>query len=87
MTLREGSQSSRIDVVFDTYKENSIKNSERSQRGEETGHELQGITGTQMVRQWRSFLTKVSNKTSVIKFIVHEWRKAEYRAKLQQKKV
>ena len=30
MALREGSQSNRIDVVFDTYKKNSIKNSERS---------------------------------------------------------
>ena len=30
MALREGSQSNRIDIVFDTYQENSIKNSERS---------------------------------------------------------
>ena len=50
MALREGSHSSRIDVVFDTYKENSIKNCERSLRVEKTGHELQGVTGTQMVR-------------------------------------
>lgn len=49
LALWEGSQSRRIDVVFDTYK-NSIKNSERSLREEETGQQLQGITGTQMVR-------------------------------------
>ena len=29
MVLREGKHKKRIDVVFDTYKENSIKNSER----------------------------------------------------------
>lgn len=85
MALREGSHSNRIDVVFDTYKETSIKNSERSLRGEETGHELQGITGTQIVRQWRSYLTKVSNKSSLITFIVNEWQKVEYRAKLHEK--
>lgn len=28
MALKEGSQSKRIDVVFDTYRDNSIKNSE-----------------------------------------------------------
>lgn len=37
MALREGSQSRRVDVVFNTYMVNSIKNSERSLRGEETG--------------------------------------------------
>ena len=30
MALKEGNQSTRIDVVFDTYIHNSIKNSERS---------------------------------------------------------
>ncbi|CAM4534943.1 unnamed protein product [Leuciscus chuanchicus] len=85
MALREGSQSRRIDVVFDTYKQNSIKNSERSLRGEETGHELQDITSTQMVRQWRNFLSKVNSKTSLISFIVNEWRKPQYREKLQEK--
>ena len=54
MALHEDGHSKRIDVVFDTYKEESIKNSERSLRGEETGHELQNITSTQIVRQWRS---------------------------------
>jgi hypothetical protein len=85
MALREGSQSNRVDVVFDTYQENSIKNSERSVRGEETGHQLQGITATQIVRQWRSFLTRVNNKTSLITFIVSEWRKTGCREKLQEK--
>jgi hypothetical protein len=72
MALREGSQSSRIDVVFDIYLENSIKNSERSVRGGETGHQLKDITGTQIVRQWKSFLTRVDNKTNLITFIVSQ---------------
>ncbi len=85
MALSQGSNSKRIDVVFDTYRENSIKNSERSARGGETGHQLQSITGTQIVRQWRSFLTRVTNKTSLIAFIVSEWRKTEHREKLKDK--
>ena len=85
MALKEGSQSNRIDVVFDKYQENSIKNSERSVRGGETGHQLQSITGAQIVRQWRTFLSRIANKTSLITFIVSEWRKAQYREKLHGK--
>jgi len=85
MVLDEGDKSNRIDVVFDTYRENSIKNSERLLRGEECGHQLQAIVGTQIVRQWRSFLTRVKNKNSLISFIVREWMKAGFREKLQQK--
>ena len=75
----------RIDVVFDTYKELSIKNSERLLRGEESGHQLCNITSTQIVRQWRNFLTRVTNKTSLITFIVSEWRKEACREKLEEK--
>ena len=85
MALREGSKSTRIDVVFDTYRKNSIKDSERSARGEETRQQLQAITSAQIVRQWRSFLTGITNKTSLISFIVNEWRKPVYREKLQDK--
>ena len=38
MTLNEGHHSERIDVVFDVYKEESIKNAEREKRGSSTGH-------------------------------------------------
>ena len=62
MALNEGGKSNRIDVVFDMYSENSTKNSEKLIRGEESGHQLQAITGRQIVRQWRSLLTRVKNK-------------------------
>jgi len=85
MVLKEGNCSKRIDVVFDTYKENSIKNSERLLRGEETGHHLQSIASTQIVRQWRNFLSRASNKTSVIAFMVSEWKGTQHRGKLGEK--
>jgi len=84
MAIKEGVWCNRIDVVFDTYKELSIKNSERQLRGEEPGHQLVNITSTQIVRQWRNFLTRVSNKTSLT-FIVNEWRKEACRQKLEEK--
>ena len=86
MALREGAESDRIDVVFDTYQYNSIKNCERILRGGEAGHQLQSITGTQLLRQWRRFLSTVNNnKTSLISFIVGEWRKPQYRERLHGK--
>ena len=85
MAMKEGVSCNRIDVVFDTYKELSIKNSERQLRGKEAGHQLVNITSTQIVRQWRNFLTRVSNKTSLITFIVKEWRKEACRQKLEGK--
>ena len=75
MAMKEEMWCNRIDVVFDTYKELSIKNSERQLRVEKSGHQLFNITSTQIVRQWRNFLTRGSNNTSLITFIVNEWRK------------
>ena len=85
MALNDGRKSNWIDVVFDVYVENSIKNSERSLWGEETGFEVKDITSTQKVRQWRSILTRISNKTCLISFIVHEWQTDKSRDKLEGK--
>ena len=46
MVLREGAESDIIYVVFDTYRDNAIKNCERIPRGGEAGQHLQSITGT-----------------------------------------
>ena len=82
MAQNEGRQSKQIDVVFDIYHENSIKN---SLCGGETGHQLQSITNTHIVRQWRTFLSRIANKINLITFIVSEWKKALYQEKLQGK--
>ena len=85
MALRDGCQSKRVDVVFDTYKEISMKNSERSVRGEAPGPRLQSITVSHIVRQWRNFLSKINKKTSLITFLVNEWKKVKYTEQLQDK--
>lgn len=85
MALKDGSTSDRIDIVFDTYQDTSIKNCERLARGEELGLKLQDITASQIVRQWRSFLAHVGNKWSLNSFLVSEWRKPDYTKHLNGK--
>ena len=85
IVLREGSESNRIDVVFDTYQENSIKDAERRMRGEDLSFQVASITASQIVRQWRKFLAQVRNKTSLIKFLAEERKRQQYREKLNGK--
>ena len=37
------------------------------------------------MRQWRSFLSNIASKTSLIDVMVSEWKKAAYREKLGDK--
>ena len=49
MVLREGASSKQIDVVFDVYRETSIKNTERERRGCQAGNEYRNLqTKTQL---------------------------------------
>ncbi|KAK3741562.1 hypothetical protein QZH41_002944 [Actinostola sp. cb2023] len=86
MALNEGGpQSSRIDIVFDTYREISIKNVERSIRGEVQGVQLSNLTESQIIRQWRTFLSQIKNKTSLIRFLAEEWKKEKYKEMLERR--
>lgn len=51
MALKEGEQSNRIDIVFDTYRELSTKNAERNIRGEDQGIRVQKISTQQVIKQ------------------------------------
>ena len=63
MALNEGGpQSTRIDIVFDKYREISIKNVERAIRREFQGVQLANITATLIIRQWKRFLSQMKNK-------------------------
>ena len=69
IVLNEGTDSQRIDVVFDVYRDNSIKNPEREKRGSENGHEFRNIKADHKIHQWRKFLSNSKNKSLLIKFI------------------
>ena len=56
--LHEGVGSHRIDVVFDAYREDSIKNAERSNKRSTTGIQLRNMAPGHMIQQWRKFLSR-----------------------------
>ena len=87
MALREGGSSTSIDVVFDNYREMSIKNLEREKRGAEMGASYRSIRPDYRAQKWRQFLSNTENKQRLIHFIVNEWRKECYSVKLAGKKL
>ena len=84
MVLKEGSHSPRIDIVFDTYRprDTSSKNVERTIRGDDQGLQLQNISETQLLKQWKKFLRQSCNKASLIQFVLNVWKKQKYTDKL-----
>ena len=86
MILHESPNSKQIDVVFDVYKEYSIKKTERSIRTSATiGTQFKNIAPGHKVQQWRKFLANSPNKKSLIKFLTNEWKQEKYRQKLLDK--
>ena len=51
--IQAANASSRIDIVFDVYRENSIKTAEREGRGESSGLAHGNIVAGQKIQQWR----------------------------------
>ncbi|KAG0716309.1 hypothetical protein GWK47_009996 [Chionoecetes opilio] len=85
--VHEGAKSRRIDVVFDVYKETSIKDAERANRSAGTGIHFKNIQPGHNIQQWRKLLGSSSNKASLIKFLVEEWKKPQHREKLEGKEL
>ncbi|CAH3143072.1 unnamed protein product [Porites evermanni] len=85
MVLHEGASSKRIDVIFDVYRENSIKNTEREHRGAEYGNEFRNLQPDHKVQQWRKFLLNPQNKKALTIFVTKEWQQDKYRRKLTDK--
>ena len=85
MVLHEGASSKRIDVIFDVYRENSIKNTEREHRGAEYGNEFRNLQPDHKVQQWRKFLLNPQNKKALTIFVTKEWKQDKYRRKLTDK--
>ena len=83
--MNEASDSNRVDVVFDIYKERLIKNPEREEkRGATEATQFKDILPGHKMQQWRKFVKGSHNKASLIKFLCNEW-KEEYRQNLKGK--
>ena len=80
--LSEGYTCRRIDVVFDVYRDTSIKNAERSCRGDGDSIAYKHISIGAKVVQWRKCLRLSSNKTMLISFLVEQWKTEKYMQKL-----
>ncbi|KAJ8403837.1 hypothetical protein AAFF_G00347050 [Aldrovandia affinis] len=85
--LHEGARSQRIDVVFDVYQEDSIKNAERANRGCTTGIQFRNIAPSHRIQQWRKFLSSSANKANLIRFLVAEWKTPKLRDRLNDKQL
>ena len=85
--LHEGGRSQRIDVIFDVYREDSIKNAERENQGCTTGIQLRNIAPGHRMQQWRKFLSSSANKTNLIRFLVAELKTPKRMHKLQDKQL
>ena len=72
--VRKVKCSARVDIVFDVYFEQSIKNIERNQRYSGT-ISFKKIVGSHVALQWKSFLDLSHNKTEFVKFLTSEWDK------------
>ena len=86
--MMNGYGSTRLDVVFDVYKELSIKNAEREKRGNTvSGVQLNTIMPGHKVQQWKSVLRCSASKTALTNFLFNEWQKPEYLNKLEGKSI
>lgn len=83
--LHEGAKSQCIDVVFDVYKETSIKDAERANRGVDRSIQFKNIAPGHNIQQWRKLLCSSANKASLIKFLVDEWKGPRHREKFENK--
>ena len=85
MVLHEGATFNRIGVVFDVYREPSIKNIERELRGSDYGNESRNIQPDHKVQQWRKFLLNPKNKKAFTEYVTREWKQDKYKGKLVNK--
>ena len=79
--------SRKFHVVFDVYRDVSIKNPERSKRsaGSVEGIRYKNILPSYPIKSWKKLMSIQSNKTEIVKFLVSEWKKPEFTAKLEGK--
>ena len=86
--LAEAKESTRVDVVFDVYRDISIKNIERSEkRCSSLAPTFKSILPTHRIQQWSNFLKGNDNKCAFIRFLAEEWRKETYRSTLAAKEM
>ena len=77
--IQTSASSERIDVVFDVYRQLSIKGTERATRGSETGTCFTNTIPGHKILQWRRLLSCNVSETKLINFLVSQWKKSSIR--------
>lgn len=72
-------------MVFDLYRDESIKNTERVNRESDSGILFSNIVAGHKVKQWRRLLSSPKSKSNLVKFLVQDWQKQSLRMKLVNK--
>jgi len=85
MILRDGADCCRVNVVFDVYREVSIKGSERERRSQAADSKVDDIRAGRKLQQWKKFLASSENKTHFINFVTDSWMELDSLRKLGNK--
>ena len=85
--LRQGEGSNRVDVVFETYRDISIKSAQRELRGESDAITFKNLAAGQKVKEFKNFLRNGDSKTSLIRFVVKHWQRPPSRERLEDKEL
>lgn len=72
--LHAGGKSARIDVVFDVYRNESIKSAERIKRGSQEGVRFHNIKPEHKIKNWRRMLACSESKTKLAHFLADSWK-------------
>ena len=82
--LVTSTESKRVDVVSDAYRDVSIKNVKRSKKECKAadGVKYKNILAGYVIKSWSKFLSVSSNKTELVKFLLGQWQSEEFRLKL-----
>ena len=73
-------------IVFDVYRDSSIKNAERV-RWSTDKLEFSSIIPTQKIQQCHSFLSNDTNKTSLVAFLNEKWKKEKYMPYFEERQI
>ena len=73
------SENERINVIFDAYKDASIKSVDMMQRRSDDGVVLAYIVPCHRIKLWRCLLACVSSKTKLVQFVVENWKRPHLR--------
>jgi len=75
--LTSHTSSQRIDVVFEVYMDQSIKDAERANHTADTGI-LRDHSKSYMVKNWRQILSSSDSKRHLMGYFVQDWERKQH---------